>query len=327
MGLDEVTAVFASDTMLTTYAGAVAASGITGEFLLRVKDVAAEIEVVYTSLGLTPMAKLKLLQKLSLAPPVKGRVALRKAKTMGGQVHSLNPRAAAATFQAAFQRQRSANMLKKTEAAPHQPGKDMRQQQGDERHSGLCARVDASAREMAAMPHSQRTLEFQPEFQSMLLEFALSAKIISPDHPAVASLTRLLLRVIHMEHSRQRTRGADDADVDAAAEAVKQLSIEEAGAAKGPPATAGAASDAEALAVLRAEARDEALAVARAEARADAAARAEALDRMRRTTGSYLLGGTRRTASTRAARRTLDALRTEAARAEALVVLRAEVRT
>ncbi|KAJ1447492.1 hypothetical protein M885DRAFT_575857, partial [Pelagophyceae sp. CCMP2097] len=45
MGPDEVAAVFASDTMLTTYAGAVAASGITGEFLLRVKDVAAEIEV------------------------------------------------------------------------------------------------------------------------------------------------------------------------------------------------------------------------------------------------------------------------------------------
>ncbi|KAJ1444276.1 hypothetical protein M885DRAFT_63838 [Pelagophyceae sp. CCMP2097] len=129
MGSDEVAAAFASDTMLTTYAGAVATSGITGEFLLRVKDVAAEIEVVYTSLGLTPMAKLKLLQKLSLAPPVKGRVALRKAKTMGGQVHSFNPRAAAATFQAAFQRQRSANMLKETEAAPHQPGKDMRQQQ------------------------------------------------------------------------------------------------------------------------------------------------------------------------------------------------------
>ncbi|KAJ1447894.1 hypothetical protein M885DRAFT_575219 [Pelagophyceae sp. CCMP2097] len=53
---------------------------------------------------------------------------------------------------------------------------------------------------MAAMPHSQHTLEFQPELQSMLLEFALSAKIIAADHPAVASLTRLLLRALQHEH-------------------------------------------------------------------------------------------------------------------------------
>lgn len=72
---------------------------------------------------------------------------------------------------------------------------------GDEWYSGICALVDAAARDMAAMPHSQHSLESQPGFQSMLLEFALSAKIISPDHPAVASLTRLLLRSTHLEHA------------------------------------------------------------------------------------------------------------------------------
>lgn len=121
MGADAVAAVFASDKMLMPFAGAVASYGMTGEFLVSVKNVAADLEVVCTSLGLTPIARLALLQKLSLAAPPKGRVAARKATTMQGHSHSFDPHAAAKTLQATFEHQRSEHLLKIAEEAQHLP--------------------------------------------------------------------------------------------------------------------------------------------------------------------------------------------------------------